>query len=206
MITRIEDYFSRGCGRCARFDTPDCSTRQWHSGLAELRQVCQQTGLLETVKWGHPCYVQGNRNIAIIGAFRDNFRLSFFNAALLKDPQGVLEKQGPHARHPGILRFTANPQVAEMAPLIRSYLEEAIGYAKAGTLPKKEEVTIELPEELADSLAADPELAEAFQKLTPGRQKSYAINIGSAKQVATRMARITRFRDKILAGKGALER
>ena len=86
MITRIEDYFARGCGRCARFDTADCDTRHWADGLAELRTLCLGAGLVETVKWGHPCYMHSGRNIAIIGAFRGDFRLSFFEAALLFFP------------------------------------------------------------------------------------------------------------------------
>ena len=94
MITDIEQYFTDGCGRCKRFATADCSTRQWNSGLAKLRQICLRLGLVETVKWGHPCYMHANRNIVIIGALRNDFRLSFFNAALMKDPEGVLEKQG----------------------------------------------------------------------------------------------------------------
>ena len=53
---------------------------------------------------------------------------------------------------------------------------------------------------------ADPEMAEAFWALTPGRQRSYVIHLASAKTSATRVARIERVRGKILAGKGALER
>lgn len=206
MITDIEDYFSKGCGRCARFATPECSTRRWVPGLADLRRICRAAGLVETLKWAHPCYVHQDRNIAILGAFRADFRLSFFNAALMTDPHGVLEKQGPNSRHAGILRFTDNAQVAEMKPVILSYLKEAKGYAEAGITPPKEEIEFDLPEELAEALDADPELAEAFGNLTTGRQKSYVISLNTAKKPETRIARIGKFRDKILAGKGATER
>lgn len=206
MITEIEDYFAKGCGRCERFATPDCSTRKWADGLGDLRRICLEAGLVETVKWGHPCYMHAGRNIAIIGAFRGDFRLSFFNAALMKDPEGVLETQGPNARHPDMIRFGDNSQVAKRAPVIQSYLQEAMGYAEAGIKPPKEESKIELPVELVDALDADPELAEAFHNLTPGRQKSYVINLNSAKKSETRVSRIAKFRDKILAGKGANER
>ena len=94
MITDIEDYFSKGCGRCARFATPDCSTRKWAAGLGALRQICLEAGLVETVKWGHPCYMHADRNIALFGAFRGDFRLTFFNAALLNDPEGRSGKTG----------------------------------------------------------------------------------------------------------------
>src|SRR5690606_12958860 len=168
--------------------------------------VCLGAGLAETVKWGHPCYVHAGRNIAIIGAFRDDFRLNFFNAALLADRGRVLERQGPNSASPGTIRFADNGSVAAMAPLIAAYLKEAMAFAEAGTLPPKPVVTLDLPEELAEALDTDPVLAEAFDRLTPGRQRGYVINLGAAKSRETRVARIERFRDRILAGKGVTER
>jgi uncharacterized protein YdeI (YjbR/CyaY-like superfamily) len=206
MITDIDDYFSMGCGRCERFATVDCSTRTWAIGLADLRRICVVSGLVETVKWGHPCYMHGGRNIAIIGAFRGDFRITFFNAALMKDPEGILQKQGPNTRHPDMIRFADNAKVKQMERVILSYLREAMSYAAAGIRPPKEKSDIELPDELVDAMDADPELAEAFYKLTPGRQKSYVIHLASAKTSATRVSRIAKFRDAILAGRGAMER
>lgn len=206
MITEIEDFFAKGCGRCPRFATPACSTRRWAAGLADLRRICREAGLIETVKWGHPCYMHAGRNVAIIGAFQGDFRLSFFNAGLMKDPEGVLRKQGPNTRNPDAIRFTDNAEVASIEPVIRSYLAEAMSYAAAGLRAPKEEREIELPDELVEALESDLELAEAFHGLTPGRQRSYVINLASAKASATRVARIERFREKILAGKGATER
>ncbi len=206
MITEIDDYFARGCGRCDRFDTPDCSTRRWADGLLALRGLCLAAGLTEVVKWAHPCYMHAGRNIAIIGAFRSDFRLSFFDAALMKDPEGVLERQGDNTRHPDMIRFRDTAGPAASAPIIRAYLDEAMGYAAAGIRPPKDSGTIDWPDELVEALDADPELAEAFARLTPGRQKSYVLNLRSAKKPETRVARITKFRDHILSGKGALER
>lgn len=206
MITAIEDYFSKGCSRCPRFDTPDCATKRWAGGLADLRRICIAAGLVETVKWGHPCYMRAGRNIAIIGAFRDDFRLTFFNAALMTDPEGVLEKQGPNTRHNGMIRFTDGSTVAARAILISAYLAEAMRYADAGVEPPKETHDIDLPDELVEALDADPALAEAFHGLTPGRQRSYVIHLGSAKSSATKTARIAKCRDRIIAGKGATER
>ncbi|MEL7042579.1 MAG: YdeI/OmpD-associated family protein [Pseudomonadota bacterium] len=124
----------------------------------------------------------------------------------MKDPEGVLEKQGRNTQHNDMFRFTDVAQVSEKETVIRSYLEEAMAYAEAGIKPPKNETTLDLPDELVDALDADPELAEAFHKLTPGRKKSYAINLSSAKKAETRIARIEKLRPKILAGKGAMER
>lgn len=206
MITDVEDYFASGCGRCDRFATADCSSRLWAGGLRDLRRICREAGLVETAKWGHPCYMHAGRNIAIIGAFRSDFRLSFFNAALMTDPEGVLEKQGPNTRHNDMIRFRENAQVVQMETVIRAYLAEAMGYAETGIKPQKTDEGLELPDELAQALDRDPELAQAFHALTPGRQKSHVISIGSAKAPATRIARIAKLRPKILAGKGATER
>ncbi len=205
MITVIEDYFAKGCGRCERFATADCSTVPWNSGLAALREICLDAGLHETVKWGHPCYMHAERNIAIMGAFRNDFRLSFFNAALMKDPAGVLEKQGANTQHPDMIRFTSNAQVADKQQIISSYLQEAMDYAERGLKPPKIQRELELPAELEEALEADAELAAAFENLTPGRQRSYVINLNSAKKPQTRITRIAKFRSKIIAGKGANE-
>ena len=206
MISDANEFFTAGCGRCDRFATPDCSTRIWINGLTDLRRICLGMGLEETAKWGHPCYMHAGRNIAVFGAFRDDFRLSFMNPGLLSDPEGVLEPQGPNSRTPGMIRFTAVGQVGEREPVIRAYLRQLMDHAEAGTKPPKVEREIDMPEELTEALDADPELAEAFHGLTPGRQKSYMFNLNQAKQSATRVARIEKFREKIIAGKGAMER
>ena len=143
--------------------------------------------------------------IVVMGALRNDLRLSFFNAALMKDPDGVLEKQGPNTQHRDMIRFTQNNQVVKMKPVIASYLMEAIGYAEAGIRPQKQQDELELPDELLEALESDPEVAEAFHGLTPGRKKSYVINLNSAKKAETRISRIGKFREKILAGKGAIE-
>jgi uncharacterized protein YdeI (YjbR/CyaY-like superfamily) len=149
--------------------------------------------------------MHAGRNVAIIGAMNGDFRLTFFNAALMKDPKGVLEKQGPNTRHPDMICFKDNAKPTALEPTVVAYLKEAMAYADKGLKPPKEKHEIELPDELVEALDADPELAEAFHALTPGRQRSYVINLTSTKTPATRLARIEKFRPKIVAGKGANE-
>ncbi len=206
MITNVEQYFESGCGRCDRFATPECSTKLWAGGLADLRRICRDVGLSEHAKWGHPCFMHAGRNIVIMGAFREDFRLTFFNAALMRDPHRVLVGQGPNSSHPDCLRFDDSGQVVTSEAIIREYLAEAMGCAEQGIRPPKVERELDLPEEFLEALESDAELSEAFDKLTPGRQRSYMFALNSTKNSATRVARIIKFRDKILAGKGALDR
>lgn len=155
---------------------------------------------------GTSLYMHADRNIAIIGALRGDFRLSFFEAGLMKDPAGVLEKQGPNTQHPDMIRFTSNNQVSNLEATISAYLIEAKGYADTGMTAPKDDSAPDLPAELAEALDADSELAEAFHALTRGRQRSYVINLYGAKKSETRVARIQKFRSKIISGKGAMER
>jgi uncharacterized protein YdeI (YjbR/CyaY-like superfamily) len=206
MITDPDVFFRDGCGRCDRFATQDCSARLWAAGLAELRALCLGAGLTETAKWGHPTYMHAGRNIAIFGAHRGDMRLTFFKAALLRDEGGVLEKQGPNTQNPDMICFRNPSEVAEKAAIVKAYLTEAMGYASAGILPEKTPRVVDMPPELIEALDFDPDLAEAFSALTPGRQKSWAFHLNTTQNPATRIARIARARGKILAGKGALER
>lgn len=206
MITDPDVYFAKGCGRCARFDTPACSAMKWAKGQAALRALCLEAGLDETAKWGHPCYMHAGRNIVIMGAFQDNFRLSFFQPGLMKDPEHVLERQGENTRHADMIRFESDAAVGEKADIIRAYLKEAMGYAEKGIKAPKDTSELDLPDELVSAMDDDPELAEAFAGLTRGRQKSYVIAIGGAKQSETRANRVAKYRDKIIAGKGAMDR
>jgi uncharacterized protein YdeI (YjbR/CyaY-like superfamily) len=206
MITDPDDFFTKGCGRCARFATLDCSTRRWIDGLNRLRRICLAMGLSETVKWAHPVYMHAGRNIALFGAFRSDFRLNFLNPGLIKDSQGVLEPQGPNSQTPSMIRFTATEQVGELEAIIRAYIQQLMAHAEAGTKPPKLQREIEFPNELTEALDADPELAEAFEALTPGRRKSYVFNLNQAKKSDTRAARIEKFRDRIIRGQGLIER
>lgn len=206
MITDPDEFFRDGCGRCARFASADCSARLWASGLATLRAICHAAGLTETAKWGHPCYMHAGRNIAILGAFQGDFRLTFFNASLLQDPDCLLTRQGVNSATPDCARFTDPQQIAAQAPILRALLAQAMRHAEAGIKPAKTAAPLELPPELQDALDANPTLGKAFHALTPGRQKSHALAVGSAKASATRTARVAKLSPMILAGKGANER
>jgi uncharacterized protein YdeI (YjbR/CyaY-like superfamily) len=60
--------------------------------------------------------------------------------------------------------------------------------------------------ELQTRLDDDPELKAAFESLTPGRQREYHLYFSSAKQAKTRQARVEKYAQKILDGKGLRDR
>jgi uncharacterized protein YdeI (YjbR/CyaY-like superfamily) len=102
-----------------------------------------------------------------------------------------------------MLKFTHLDEIRELEPVIRAYIVEAIEIEKAGLKPALEKsVALEFPEELLQILDQDAALKAAFTALTPGRQRGYNLFFTAAKQPATRITRIEKYRQQILDGKG----
>lgn len=168
-----------------------------------MRTIVLDCELTEEVKWRHPCYLFQNRNIVLIHDFKDYCALLFFKGALLNDPRGVLVQQTKNVRAARQIRFTNVEQIAKLAPLVKSYIREAIEVEKAGLrvdFKKNSELTI--PEEFQTKLAELPALKAAFAALTPGRQRAYALYFSAAKQSKTRTSRVEKWMPQILSGKG----
>jgi uncharacterized protein YdeI (YjbR/CyaY-like superfamily) len=202
-ISTIEEYLTSGCGRCARFDTPSCKVHRWRAEIDALRAICLASGLTEEIKWSHPCYTHGGKNVAIIGAFNDFCTLAFFKGALLQDPAGLLEFQGENGGGSKTMKVTDIAQIHAAAPSLAAYLQEAILLETAGAkAPVRPVETFAVPEELTQKFADDPDYERAFQALTPGRRKAYLLLFGQAKQSATRAARIEKYAAHVMAGKG----
>ena len=178
---------------------------RWREEASTLREILLECGLTEELKWRKPCYVHEGKNICIIQEMKHFLTLLFFKGALLKDPDGLLERQGPHSRSGLRMRFTGVREVTEGAGSIRAYVREAIQIEEAG-LEVEKGTDPEYPEELVDRFDADPDFKTAFERLTPGRQRFYVIHFSSAKKSRTRAARIERYRQKILDGKGFNDR
>ncbi|RFB05025.1 YdeI/OmpD-associated family protein [Parvularcula marina] len=178
---------------------------QWREEALLLRKILLEGDVREEKKWGKPCYTHDGRNIVIIQRFKDFLALLFFKGALLKDPDGLLEPQGPNSREGYRMCFRCVDEVTAAKDSIRSYLKEAIKIADAG-LKVEEPGAPDLPSELIDAFDDDPDLRAAFEALTPGRQRGYCLYFSDAKQSSTRASRIEKSRDKIFAGKGIHDR
>ncbi len=199
----VDHYLSDGCGRCKLYATPECKVHTWVKELMLLRELLLESELTEEYKWSTPTYTWNGKNVIILGAFKHYCCISFLKGSLMKDEAGKLEKPGENSQDGRIIRITRDGQVAELAETIVSYIREATEIEKAGLKPKKRENPIpDYPEELTQAMHDDPELDSAFKALTPGRQRGYIMFIAAAKQSATRFARIEKYRDAILAGKG----
>jgi uncharacterized protein YdeI (YjbR/CyaY-like superfamily) len=180
-------------------------SEKWPAEMTDLRPILLGCGLAEEIKWGKPCYSFEGRNIVILQEMKEFLALMFFKGALLPDPDGVLEEQGPNSRSARRIRFTSVDDVARLSDTVKAYIDEAIEIEAAGLEmgPPPEPVIVE---ELQKRLDHDPAFKVAFEKLTPGRQREYNLYFSDAKQARTREARVDKCAHKILEGKGLRDR
>jgi uncharacterized protein YdeI (YjbR/CyaY-like superfamily) len=202
MNQSIENYFSEGCGRCPLGGTPDCKVHTWTAELALLRSIVLECGVEEEVKWGVPCYTSQGKNVFLLSAFKEYCAISFFKGVLLSDAAGLLEKPGPNSQASRVWKFTSEAGVREHAETIKTYVFEAVEVEKAGLKVDFKKSLEPMPEELEQRLDEDPVLKDAFESLTPGRQRGYILYFSAPKQAKTRIARIDKCVGKILNGEG----
>ena len=202
MIKDPNDYFIDGCGRCSLHGTDQCKVRTWADSLVLLREIMLQSGLEEEAKWGQPTYTLKGKNVAMIYSFKDSCGISFFKGVLLQDDAKILVPAGANSNVARLLKIPSAAQVAELEPHIHAYIAEAIELEKSGAKVPKPTEREPMPETLAHWLENDPQLQTAWDLLTPGRQRSYILHVGSAKQEQTQLNRIEKCIPKIYAGKG----
>ena len=187
-------------------DTFIAKAKQWQAEYSLLRSILLETALEESFKWYQPCYLINGRNVVIMSGFTDRCVLGFFKGALLSDPHNLLQQPGPNTQSSRFLAFTSVAQIEEQRTIIREYIKEAIRNERAGLKVAFKKVTERvLPDELRRILDEREDVRQAFEKLTPGRQRLYIMHIESAKQAKTREARAQACIPTILAGKGLRE-
>jgi uncharacterized protein YdeI (YjbR/CyaY-like superfamily) len=177
--------------------------KRWSAEFAALRKLCLAAGLNEELKWGQACYDFHGGKIVLIHGFKDYCALLFMKGALLKDSKGILVQQTKNVQSARQIRFTSLAEISKQKAAVSAYINEAIDVEKSGAKVQMKGVAdFEMPAEFLTRLDDDPELAEAFHALTPGRQKGYLLHFAAAKQSATRAARVEKHAPRILRGLG----
>lgn len=192
MNSKVDEYLSEA--------------KNWQKEMLQLRGICLDCDLTESLKWKKPCYSFQGSNIAIIQPFKNSVALMFFKGAVLDDPEDILEKPGKNSRIARRIQFPDAEKIAKLEPVIKEYIQEAIKAEKAGLDVEVEEKKEPIPEELQQKFDEDPDFEAAFKDLTPGRQRGYILHFSGAKQSKTRKRRIEKYLPKIMDGKGMHDR
>jgi uncharacterized protein YdeI (YjbR/CyaY-like superfamily) len=201
MVNSFDTYLTIGCMRCKYGATPKCKVLKWTNELELLREIVLECALKEEIKWNVPVYTLNGKNIITINALKESANIGFFKGALLKDDHNLLQQQG-NIQLSRIIKFTSIKEIVAVYDIIKEYITEAIEIEKSGKKLEAQKTTLPIPDELNSAFEEDAEFKTAFYKLTPGRQRSYLIHFSQAKQSATRLARIQKYKELIFKGIG----
>ena len=178
------------------------SHEKWKEELLFLREICLDTELTETVKWGIPTYTINNKNVAGIGAFKNHIAIWFFQGTFLTDPHKRLIN-AQEGKTKGMLqwRFSAVEQINPKE--VKEYLLEAIANEKVGKRIKvAQQKELIIPDELKQELKQNSALNNAYAQFTPFKQREFAEYIGEAKRETTRVKRLEKCTELIMQGIG----
>ncbi len=177
--------------------------KTWQKEFTKLREIIGACDLTEDLKWGQPCYSHDGKNVILMHGFKEYCAVLFPKGVLLKDPKGVLVQQTKNVQASRQIRFTSLADVVKTKKTLEAYIREAIEVEKAGLkVPLKRTKDFEMPEEFESKLEKSAALKEAFEALTPGRQRGYLLYFAQAKQAKTREERVAKHTPRILEGLG----
>ncbi len=175
---------------------------KWVDVIEKMERIIVDTPLDRTFKWGGDVFVFDGKNVISYAGFKNHFALWFYQGVFLKDEAQYLVSASEGKTH--ALRQWRFTSVEEMQDdLILNYIKEAIQLVKDGIEFKPVKAApIVATGIFAETLSKDKKLNEAFQKLTPSKQKDYIIHIEDAKQEKTKLSRLEKIIPMILEGKG----
>jgi uncharacterized protein YdeI (YjbR/CyaY-like superfamily) len=177
--------------------------KQWREEFEKLRTIVLDCGLTEEFKWMHPCYTFQNSNVVLIHGFKDYCALLFMKGTLLKDAKGILVQQTENVQAARQIRFTHVREIVKLESVLKAYIREAIEVEKAGLeVIYKKTSEFAMPEEFQKRLLENSALRNAFEALTPGRQRGYLLYFSAPKQSKTRESRIEKCIPLIFDGMG----
>jgi uncharacterized protein YdeI (YjbR/CyaY-like superfamily) len=154
--------------------------------LEHLRALVHDAlpGVEEAIKWGMPHFVYKGKNIAGMAAFKAH-------CAVMVHGDGRQETEGMGS-YGKLTRLEDLPPDAELV----AKLENAMARIDRGEKepwrqqPPKPKAAIEVPQDMAAGLAANPAAAQFWDQLAPSHRNEYLQWITEAKRDETRVKRL----------------
>ena len=178
------------------------SEKRWRDELKTLREIINETELVETLKWGTPVYMVNGKNVVGIGSFKSYFGLWFFQGVFLKDKADkLMNAQEDITKGLRQWRFDSIENIDKN--LVLQYLEEAIENQKRGKEIKPvKKKPMKIPSELATKFNENPKVKKSFDKFTLSKQREFAEYISQAKREDTKRTRLEKIVPMILENVG----
>jgi uncharacterized protein YdeI (YjbR/CyaY-like superfamily) len=178
--------------------------------LSRLRQLVHKgcPGAAETVKWGMPFFEYNGSILCNMAAFKQHCAFGFWNALLLKDPEGLLRVKDKNAM--GHFDRITSLKDLPSDKILLAYIKEAAQLIKDGkgmrAQPKKDAkkapaAPLPVPAGLAAALKKNKKAQATFEAFPPSHRKEYIEWISEAKTDVTRDKRIATTMEWLTEGK-----
>lgn len=151
--------------------------KSWKEEIIVLRNIILKTKLSEQLKWKKPCYCFKDTNIAIIQPFKSCLGLMFFKGSQLTDKKSLLVKNEPYSKYAKRLEFRSVSDVKSHKSDFLDFMKQAVAIEIYGSDVEVPKIDIKIPGELILALKRNYKLKQAFEALSPGRQRSYIFHI-----------------------------
>lgn len=172
--------------------------------LRKLRHLFHQAcpEIQESIKWSSPFFeLQG-----IVGnmtAFRQHVSYGFWKAALMSDPEGILETSGNTRM--AVLKATSIEDLPDDAVLIR-YIKEAVELNEMGVRiprlkPTQAAKELLIPDFFMAALGQNEKASDTFERFSHSNRKDYVEWVAGAKRAATRDKRMATAVEWLAEGK-----
>ncbi|HVG41579.1 MAG TPA: YdeI/OmpD-associated family protein [Chitinophagaceae bacterium] len=157
--------------------------------LTKLRSVILNAdpAIVEDWKWG-PNYAS-NGMVCGFSAFQKHTKLTFFNGSDMRDPNGLFNHCVDNEFNRSI-KYVDESEIDEKT--LTAYVKESVAVNKKGFKRVVQDKTVETPDDLQKALSANKKAAQFFDDLSYGYKKEFVEHVTTAKQEATRTARIAK--------------
>ena len=92
--------------------------------------------LVESVKWGNGCWVDGKVPVAYVYSAEDHVHFGFVHGSALADPKRLLQGEGAYVRHVKV-RKVADIDERALSPLLKQAARETAELHRAATKKKR---------------------------------------------------------------------
>ncbi|HNP20640.1 MAG TPA: YdeI/OmpD-associated family protein [Panacibacter sp.] len=162
--------------------------------LKHLRALVHKAcpGVEETMKWSFPNYSYKGAILCNMASFKQHCAFGFWKASLMKDPQGLFNKDG----HNSMGQFDRITSVKDLPAdkILIAYIREAATLNEDGVKVVKKKSAVpqvtETPDDLLAALKKNKKAQATFDAFSPSNKKEYILWITEAKTEATRTKRL----------------
>jgi uncharacterized protein YdeI (YjbR/CyaY-like superfamily) len=183
---RIDDYIARQ----ADFARPILEHIR-----AVMHAACLDTE--EAIKWSMPAFMYRGKQLAGMAAFKAHATFGFWQRS---GEQVAESKPGAMGDFGRLTSIADLPDEAALTALIHQNMKliEAGAKTVRNKTPKPE---LEMPQDLADALAATPSAQAVYERFPPGCRREYLEWVVEAKRPETRAKRIAQAVEWMAEGK-----